>query len=45
MSGRCQHTQELMPQIEEMLPQGMTQAKVAYKFGMEEDRPIRNLLK
>ena len=45
MSRRYQHTIELLPQIREMLNQGMTQKEVENALGLVGDRPIHNLLK
>ncbi len=45
MSRRYQHTLELLPQIREMLNQGMTQKEVENALGLVGDRPIHNLLK
>ena len=45
MSRRYQYTIELLPQIREMLNQGMTQKEVENALGLVGDRPIHNLLK
>ena len=45
MSRIYQHTLELLPQIKEMLKQGMTQKEVEKELGLTGDRPIHNLLK
>ena len=45
MSRIYQHTLELLPQIKEMLNQGMTQKEVEKVLGLTGDRPIHNLLK
>ena len=45
MSGRYQHTLKLLPQIKEMLNQGMTQKEVEKALGLVGDRPIHQLLK
>jgi len=45
MARKYQHTQELLPQIKEMLESGMTQREVEKALGLTGDRPIHNLLK
>ena len=45
MSRRYQHTLKLLPQIKEMLKQGMTQKEVEKALGLVGDRPIHNLLR
>ena len=45
MSRRYQHTLKLLPQIKEMLDQGMTQKEVEKALGLVGDRPIHNLLR
>ena len=45
MSRRYQHTLELLPQIKEMLEQGMTQKEVEDALGLTGYRPVHALLK
>ena len=45
MPRKYQHTKDLLPQIKEMLGQGMTQKQIEDKLGLTGDRPIHNLLK
>jgi len=45
MARKYQHTQELLPQIEEMLQAGLTQREVEDKLGLTGYRPIHELLK
>ena len=45
MPRKYQHTMELLPQIKEMLKNGMTQKEVEAELGLTGDRPIHNLLK
>ena len=45
MPRKYQHTQELLPQIEKMLADGMTQKQIENKLGLTGDRPVHNLLK
>jgi hypothetical protein len=45
MTRKKQHTKELLPQIKEMLAQGMTQKQVEDKLGLKGYRPVHELLK
>lgn len=45
MGRKYQHTMELLPQIKEMLAEGMTQKEVEQALGLTGDRPIHELLK
>ena len=45
MPRKYQHTQELLPQIKELLAQGMTQRQIEDKLGLTGYRPIHELLK
>ena len=45
MSRRYQHVMELLPQIKEMLSEGMTQKEVEDKLGLTGYRPVHALLK
>lgn len=45
MSRKYQHTQELLPQIKEMLASGMTQREVENALGLTGYRPVHELLK
>ena len=45
MPRKYQHTQELLPQIKEMLAQGMTQRQIEDKLGLIGYRPVHELLK
>lgn len=45
MPRKYQHTQELLPQIKEMLAQGMTQRQIEDKLGLTGYRPVHELLK
>ena len=45
MTRKYQHTQELLPQIKELLACGMTQKEVEEKLGLTGYRPIHQLLK
>ena len=45
MSRRYQHVMELLPQIKEMLSEGMTQKEVEDKLGLTGYRPVHELLK
>ena len=44
MLRKYQHTQELLPQIEEMLAQEMTQRQIEDNLGLTGHRPIHELL-
>ena len=44
MPRQYQHTLKLLPQIKEMLNQGMTQKEVEKALGLVGDRPIHYLL-
>ena len=45
MARKYQHMQHLLPQIKEMLEQGMTQKEVADALGLTGYRPVHELLK
>lgn len=45
MPRRYQHMMKLLPEIEQMLSEGMTQKEVENALGLMGDRPIHNLLK
>ena len=45
MSRKYQHLQLMLPQIKEMLQQGMTQKEVENALGLTGYRPIHELLK
>ena len=45
MTRKYQHTQRLLPQIKEMLEQGMTQKEVEDALGLTGYRPVHSLLK
>ena len=45
MPRKYQHTMELLPQIKQMLADGMTQKEVENALGLTGDRPIHNLLR
>ena len=45
MARKYQHTQQLLPQIKEMLEQGMTQKEVEDALGLTGYRPVHELLK
>ncbi len=45
MSRKYQHVQLMLPQIKEMLEQGMTQKEVEKALGLTGYRPIHELLK
>ena len=45
MARKYQHTQQLLPQIKEMLEQGMTQKEVEDALGLTGYRPVHSLLK
>jgi len=45
MARKYQHTQEMLPQIKDMIASGMTQKEVENALGLTGDRPIHNLLK
>ncbi len=45
MPRKYQHMQLILPQIKEMLQQGMTQKEIEKVLGLTGDRPIHNLLK
>ena len=45
MPRKYQQTMELLPQIKQMLADGMTQKEVEKALGLTGDRPIHNLLK
>ena len=45
MSRKYQHVQLMLPQIKEMLQQGMTQKEVEKALGLTGYRPIHELLK
>ena len=45
MSRRYQKVQEFLPQIKQMLEQGMSQREVAEFIGLKGERPIHDLLK
>lgn len=44
MARKYQHTMALLPQIKEMLAQGMTQKQIENVLGLTGDRPIHHLL-
>lgn len=45
MARKYQHTMALLPQIKEMLRQGMTQKEIENKLGLTGYRPVHALLK
>ena len=45
MSRKYQHTMELLPQIKQMLADGMTQKEVENALGLTGYRPVHALLK
>ena len=45
MPRKYQHTMELLPQIKQMLADGMTQKEVENALGLTGKRPIHELLK
>ena len=45
MSRRYQKVQELLPQIKQMLEQGMSQREVAEFLGLKGEQPVHDLLK
>lgn len=45
MSRKYQHTQELLPQIKNLLASGMTQKEVENALGLTGYRPVHELLK
>ena len=45
MARKYQHTKALLPQIKEMLAQGMTQRQVEEALGLTGYRPVYALLK
>ena len=45
MARKYQHTQELLPEIKELLASGMTQKEAEDKLGLTGYRPIHQLLK
>ena len=45
MSRKYQHTKKLLPQIQEMLANGMTQKEVEEALGLTGYRPVHALLK
>ncbi len=45
MPRRYQHVMELLPQIKEMLSEGMTQKEVAGILGLAGKRPVHELLR
>ena len=45
MARKYQHTQQILPQIKEMLEQGMTQKEVEDALGLTGYRPVHSLLK
>ena len=45
MSRRYQKVQELLPQIKQMLEQGMSQREVAQSLGLKGEKPVHDLLK
>ena len=45
MARKYQHTMELLPQIKEMLANGMTQKQVEDTLGLSGYRPVHELLK
>ncbi len=45
MGRKYQHTMALLPQIKEMLAQGMTQKQVEKALGLTGYRPVHELLK
>lgn len=45
MSQRYQKVQELLPQIRQILEQGMSQREVAESLGLKGERPVHDLLK
>ena len=45
MARNYQHIQQLLPQIQAMLEQGMSQREIENKLGLKGDRPVHSLLK
>ncbi len=45
MARKYQHAMELLPQIKEMLAQGMTQKQIENALGLTGYRPVHELLK
>lgn len=45
MARKYQHTMALLPQIKEMLAQGMTQREIENALGLTGYRPVHELLK
>ena len=45
MARRYQKVQKLLPEIKRMLESGMSQREVTERLGLEDDRPIHDLLK
>ena len=45
MSRKYQHTQELLPQIKEMLACGMSHRQIEDKLGLTGFRPVHEVLK
>lgn len=45
MARKYQHIQQLLPQVKEMVEQGMTQKEVANALGLTGYRPVHALLK
>ncbi len=45
MARKYQHTKELLPQIKEMMAQGMTQKQIETALGLTGYRPVHELLK
>ncbi len=45
MARKYQHTKELLPQIKEMMAQGMTQKQIENALGLTGYRPVHELLK
>jgi len=45
MPRKYQHTQELLPRINEMIAQGKTQRQIEDKLGLTGYRPVHELLK
>ncbi len=44
MARKYQHTMALLPQIKEMLAQGMTQKQIENALGLTGNRPVHKLL-
>ncbi len=45
MARKYQHTKELLPQIKQMMSEGMTQKEVEEALGLTGYRPVHELLK